>query len=220
MGNAIKEVFIEAWHGLCTYRIMQNAVKHLCNKKKDDDPAKKKKKDEDEEPHILSDFSACMYNIEDKQAFEEAFSAMKNKVEKKMMLWLECIYKFKEKWAECYMRDILTLGMRSTQLSESFNSDIKNHPKSDFDIIRFLKHFERAVQGKRNKELNEEFEARKKAPRIKMKIPMLLQAGKLYTAPIFEAFQAEYERSMAACARELDGNNTYVVSIVRSDGDF
>jgi zinc finger SWIM domain-containing protein 3 len=76
------------------------------------------------------------------------------------------------------------------------------------------------MQGKRNKELNEEFEARKKAPRIKMKIPMLLQAGKLYTAPIFEAFQAEYERSMAACARELDGNNTYVVSIVRSDGDF
>jgi zinc finger SWIM domain-containing protein 3 len=52
---------------------MQNDVKHLCNKKKDDDPAKKKKKDEDEEPHILSDFSACMYNIEDKQAFEEAF---------------------------------------------------------------------------------------------------------------------------------------------------
>jgi zinc finger SWIM domain-containing protein 3 len=53
-----------------------------------------------------------------------------------------------------------------------------------------------------------------------MKIPTLLQAGKLYTTPIFEAFQAEYERSMAACARELDGNNTYVVSIVRSDDDF
>jgi zinc finger SWIM domain-containing protein 3 len=59
MRNAIKEVFTEAWHGLCTYNIMQNAVKHLCNKKKDDDPAKKMKKDEDEEPHILSDFSAC-----------------------------------------------------------------------------------------------------------------------------------------------------------------
>jgi zinc finger SWIM domain-containing protein 3 len=125
MGNAIKEVFTKAWHGLCTYHIMQNAVKHLCNKKKDDDPAKKKQKDEDEEPHILSDFSACMYNIEDKQTFEEAFSAMKNKVEKKKMLWLECIYKFKGKWVGCYMRDIFTLGMRSTQLSESFNSDIK-----------------------------------------------------------------------------------------------
>ena len=79
------------------------------------------------------------------------------------------------------MRDIFTLGMRSTQLSESFNSDLKQHLKSDFDIIRFLKHFERAVQGKRNKELDEEFEARKKLPRIRMKTPMLVQASKLYT---------------------------------------
>jgi zinc finger SWIM domain-containing protein 3 len=49
---------------------------------------------------------------------------------------------------------------------------------------------------------------------------MLVQASKLYTPPIFEAFQAEYERSMAACTRELEGNNTYAVAIVRSDGDL
>jgi zinc finger SWIM domain-containing protein 3 len=42
-----------------------------------------------------------------------------------------------------------------------FRRYLKDHLKSDFDIIRFLKHFERAVQGKRNKELEEEFEARK-----------------------------------------------------------
>ena len=53
-----------------------------------------------------------------------------------------------------------------------------------------------------------------------MKTPMLLQADKLYTAPIFEAFQAEYERSMAAFVREQDGNNIYAIAIVRSDGDF
>jgi hypothetical protein len=32
--NAIQEVFIEAWHALCTHHIMQNVVKHLRNKKK------------------------------------------------------------------------------------------------------------------------------------------------------------------------------------------
>jgi zinc finger SWIM domain-containing protein 3 len=157
MGNAIQVVFTEAWHGLCTYHIMQNVVKHLCNKKKEDD----------EESHIVSDFSFCMYNIEDKSAFEEAFNIMRNKVEKKKASWLDSIYKLKEKWAECHMRDVFTLGMRSTQLSESFNSDLKDHLKSDFDIIRFLKHFERAVQGKRNKELEEDFEARKKTSQIK-----------------------------------------------------
>lgn len=81
------------------------------------------------------------------------------------------------------------------------------------NIIWFLQHFERVVQLKRDKELNSLFESRKKLPRIKMKIPILLQASKLYTPIIFEAFQAEYERFMAACAEVLDGDNKYLVAI-------
>jgi len=27
--KVVKEVFLEAWHGLCTFHIMQNVVKHL-----------------------------------------------------------------------------------------------------------------------------------------------------------------------------------------------
>lgn len=69
------------------------------------------------------------------------------------------------------------------------------------------------MQLKRDKELNSLFESRKKLPRIKMKIPILLQASKLYTPIIFEAFQAEYERFMAACAEVLDGDNKYLVAI-------
>ena len=52
------------------------------------------------------------------------------------------------------MKDVFALGMRSTQLSESLNSELRRHFKSDFDIIRFLKHFERVVQDKRKKELD------------------------------------------------------------------
>jgi zinc finger SWIM domain-containing protein 3 len=59
------------------------------------------------------------------------------------------------------MKDVFTLGMRSTQLSESLNSELKRYFKSDFDIIRFLKHFERVVEDKRNDELNAEYESRK-----------------------------------------------------------
>jgi len=89
-----------------------------------------------------------------------------------------------------------------------------------FDIIRFLKQFERAVQGKRRKELDAEFEARKKLPRIRMHTPMLVQTSELYTPTIFEAFQTEYERSMATCTTTLEGNNTYAVAIVRANGDL
>ena len=130
-----------------------------------------------------------MYEYENEATFQEAFNIMRTKASKQT--WLDSIYKVREKWAECYMSNVYTLEMRSTQLSESLNSDLKRHFKSDFDIIRFLKHFERVVELKRNKELEAEFESRKKIPRLKMKTPMLIQASKLYTPKIYEAFQCE-----------------------------
>nr|CAE04392.2 OSJNBb0006L01.4 [Oryza sativa Japonica Group] len=205
MGKAIEEVFPAAWHGLCTFHISQNAAKHLSQ-------------GNNGESSILSDLSACMYEYEDVTKFEYEFNIMREKVSKQT--WLDSIYKLKEKWAKSYMRNVFTLGMRSTQLSESFNNDLKIHFKSDFDIIRFFKHFERVVQGKRNTELASEFDSRKKLPRIKMRAPMLLQASKVYTPIIFEAFQGEYERSMAACTKALDGDNEFLVSIRSFEGDL
>ncbi|XP_052151837.1 protein FAR-RED IMPAIRED RESPONSE 1-like [Oryza glaberrima] len=89
----------------------------------------------------------------------------------------------------------------------------------EFNIMR-EKHFERVVQGKRNTELASEFDSRKKLPRIKMRTPMLLQASKVYTPIIFEAFQGEYERSMAACTKAWDGDNEFLVSIGSFEGDL
>ena len=85
--------------------------------------------------------------------------------------------------------------------------------KLDFDIIRFLKHFERSVQEKRDKELESEFDARRKQPRRLMSTPILVQASEVYTPVIFKAFQSENERSMAACIRVLDGEHKYAVAV-------
>jgi zinc finger SWIM domain-containing protein 3 len=219
MGKAVAEVFAEAWHGLCTFHIMQNAIKHLHEEKdeekekekKNQKKKKEKKMEENESLSILSDFSACMFEYKDIAEFEQKFNHMRQKVSKQT--WLDSIYKLKEKWAECYMKDVFILGMRSIQLSESLNNDLKIHFKSDFDFIRFFKHFERVVQGKRNNELSSEFDSRKKLPKMGMRRPppMLLQASKLYTPIIFEAFQGEYERSLAAWTQALDENNAYLV---------
>jgi zinc finger SWIM domain-containing protein 3 len=76
------------------------------------------------------------------------------------------------------------------------------------------------VEVKRRKELQSEFEARKKLARIKMHTPMLVLASEVYTPIIFESFQSEYERSMAACTRLLDGNNKFAVAIGSLHGDL
>jgi zinc finger SWIM domain-containing protein 3 len=99
MGKAVKEVFLESWHGLYTFHIMQNAVKHLAEPDDEESNASPKDVDEDneKEPNILSDFSACMFEYEDEKTFEAAFSIMRTKTSKQS--WLDSIYKFKEKWA-------------------------------------------------------------------------------------------------------------------------
>jgi zinc finger SWIM domain-containing protein 3 len=49
---------------------------------------------------------------------------------------------------------------------------------------------------------------------------MLIQVSKLYTPPIFEAFQGEYKRSMVACATTLEYTNEYLVIIGSLDENF
>jgi hypothetical protein len=88
MGKAVEIVFHEAWYGLYSFHITQNAIKHLLQPQKDT------------ESSPLSDFSACMLEYEDKGTFEENFAILRTKVHKQT--WLDSIYKVKEKWAVLY----------------------------------------------------------------------------------------------------------------------
>jgi hypothetical protein len=101
---------------------------------------------------------------EDVATFEESFSTLRSKV--KNDTWLGGLYQQKEKWAKCYMMSVFTLGMRSTQLSESLNKDMKDCLKCYLNIARFFTHFERVVASKRAKGLDVEYNSRKKLPPI------------------------------------------------------
>jgi zinc finger SWIM domain-containing protein 3 len=131
---------------------------------------------------------------------------------------LDSIYMVKEKWAECFMRWVFNLGVRSTQLSEIFNNSLKNHCGIWFaygDI------FDRRMEVKWNKELESEFKARKTYQESRW-APLCRYrqlASQVYSPTVFEAIQREYERSMVACTKVLDGNY-YVISIAIFQGEL
>ena len=52
-----------------------------------------------------------------------------------------------------YGRNTFSAGKKSTQLSESFNSLLKDYLKSDLDIVQFFKHFQRDVDDVRYNEV-------------------------------------------------------------------
>ncbi|KAK9705025.1 hypothetical protein RND81_07G027800 [Saponaria officinalis] len=142
MGKAIAEVMPDTWHGLCTWHIMQNATKHLLH----------------DGSSVLRQFKACMYEYNDEASFEQAFTILRSTVTKSS--WLDGIYDLKKKWAECYMPNVFSLGMRSTQLSESFNKDLKDYLQCKLDVMRFFKQFERVIKKKRENEIISEYESR------------------------------------------------------------
>ncbi|XP_042479772.1 protein FAR1-RELATED SEQUENCE 5-like [Macadamia integrifolia] len=211
IGNAISEVFPDTWHGLCTWHIMQNGIKLSGNLMKDGS-------------FFLKEFKTCMYHYEGVLEFENAWDKLLSDYQVKDSSWLNRIYELKEKWAKCYMKNIFTLGIRSTQLSESLNGDLKDYLKSSLNLVQFFKHFERVVNNKRYNELKEEFDARNKTSRnIFPMSPIMLQALQVYTPVIFKEFQDEYIWITACFIKfriESVVIHDYIVSIVNREGDF
>ncbi|KAL5158812.1 Protein FAR1-RELATED SEQUENCE 5 [Glycine soja] len=122
------------------------------------------------------DFKACMFDSDDESKFEEAWYILLRKYNVETSTWLEGIYKMKEKWASCYMKDAYSIRMQSTQLSESFNASVKDYVRSSLDIMQIFKHFERAVDGKQYNELEAEYNSRKKLHRLRIEhLPLLKQ---------------------------------------------
>ncbi|XP_043703788.1 protein FAR1-RELATED SEQUENCE 5-like [Telopea speciosissima] len=211
MGKAIVEVLPETWHGLCTWHLMQNGIKHLGNMMKDGSS-------------FLADLKKCIFHYDDELEFENAWGKLRSDHPVENSSWLDSIYGVKDKWAKCYIKKTLTIGMRRTQLSESINGDLKDYLRSSLNVVQFFKHFERVVADKRAKELKAEFDARDKMPRnLFSKSPIMKQAGEVYTPLIFEKFQKQYEW-VSACyikyKNESDEVREYVVSIVDKEGEF
>ncbi|KAJ4745015.1 FAR1-related sequence 1 [Rhynchospora pubera] len=132
------------------------------------------------------------------------------KVDGKGKDWLDFIYKKKEKWAYCFMKDAYTLGIRSTQTSESFNSNLKDYLNCKLNVCRFMEQFDRVLEQNREKEITSEYDIRRKTPRLKSNMPILRRVSSLYTTKVLELFQTEVELSMLAHIECLEGN-TYTV---------
>ena len=211
MAKALAEVMPETHHGLCTWHLMQNGIKHLGNLMKGGS-------------HFLRDFKKCMYEFDTEAAFQEAWTKLIIDFNVQENNWIKSIYAVKGKWASCHMKEAFTLGMRSTQLSESLNSDFKACMKPDVDIIQFFRHFERVVEEKRYNELVCEYNSRHKLAMLRYELsPILIQMGKIYTHTVFDLFQQEFALFLASCILERNESPPlfeYVITRVNHEGSW
>ncbi|KAJ3678640.1 hypothetical protein LUZ60_002443 [Juncus effusus] len=206
MERALMEIMPETVHGFGVEHLMQDVRKHLSRYNNNKDNL-----------DIVNAFRVCMCEYFEVGEFEEGFNALKRKVGTiGTEPWLDGIYKVKDKWAQCFMKQALTLGIQNEKIGENFFKDLKNYLKIEIDIIPFFKQFERVVSAFRQREIDSEIVSRRRIPFIKMKTPILIQASRIYNPKIFEIFQDEYEISMGAYVKpafEGRNPNEFLVSV-------
>ncbi|XP_028083297.1 protein FAR1-RELATED SEQUENCE 5-like [Camellia sinensis] len=210
MAKAIPIVMPNTTHRLCTWHLMQNALRHANSIFKD-----KAMKDKG----MKSVLYTFMYDIEDEEEFMLKWEEMLDKYEVTDNHWLKLTFGVKEKWGWPYVRNAWGAGMSSTQLSESFNAFLKDFIRSDHNLMQFFMHFDRVLSEKRYKELQTEYALCQKLPRVNIKVKIMEQAADVYTNKIFEEFQDEYVKSLEVNIEEIenDGDST-VYTVLDSDG--
>ncbi|KAK3212080.1 hypothetical protein Dsin_016786 [Dipteronia sinensis] len=136
MTKAISHVMPNTYHRLCTWHMMQNALKYVNVVFRGPGGVKS----------ILSKF---IDDIEEENQFLIAWNEMLEKYNAQNNNWLKSIFNIREKWAYAYVRHVWSTGMKSMQLSESFNANLKDYLKSDLNVEQFFMHFGRVVNDKR-----------------------------------------------------------------------
>ncbi|XP_059638722.1 protein FAR-RED IMPAIRED RESPONSE 1-like [Cornus florida] len=170
---------------LYTWHFMQNAVKHLSGVLRGSVDLKT----------MLGKF---MDFYEEEDEFIKAWNDMLSKYNFHENTWLRSMFELRRKWANAYVKWEWSVGMRSTQVSESFNVSLKCYLKSNHNLPEFFKYFESIVKDKRHKKLEAEYALCNKLPKRMIKAKMLVQAGSIYTKAIFEKFHNQFEEPIEA----------------------
>ncbi|XP_050255522.1 protein FAR-RED ELONGATED HYPOCOTYL 3-like [Quercus robur] len=175
------------------------------------------------ESQFNDDFLACIYEYDGEDEFLTAWNEILDKYDFRENKWLIGPFKLKEKWAQAYVKRTFTAEMKTTQLSDSFNVDLKDCLRIDLNIVEFFTHFERVENQKRDKELEAEYNSRHKFPRLRLKgSPMLNQVITVYTPTLFDLFQTKVEEVMtlSILERNVSQTHSYVVGVFNQDGKY
>ncbi|XP_020272034.1 protein FAR1-RELATED SEQUENCE 5-like [Asparagus officinalis] len=123
--------------------------------------------------------------------------------------WLQNVYKYREHWVSCYLKDTFFAGMRSSQRSESINAFFDGYVNSQTQLHEFVLQYEKALTHRRISEAHEDFKSLNTKPVMLLGHPIEVQAGEMYTCNMFDVFQIEFKGFAIEFCEEL-----------RKDGDI
>ncbi|XP_059639387.1 protein FAR1-RELATED SEQUENCE 5-like [Cornus florida] len=183
MANAIKKVFPNTCHRLCSWHISKNATQKLGTLYGNYE--------------FKTLFQKCLHSeaIDD---FESTWSLMITKFGIADNKWLKSLYGLREKWCPAFSLDTFTLRAKSTQRSESMNNVLQKMSSKAMTLMEFVQHYEEQCEKMRLAEANEDYRSKHGIIQMKAKdSKMLKQATCVYTNNIYYLFEDEVLSSLA-----------------------
>ncbi|KAF1883429.1 hypothetical protein Lal_00042187 [Lupinus albus] len=172
MKNAIKRVFPEAHHRLCSWHICNNGGKNI------------------KKNNFHKDFEKVMYanvEIDDFNMMWEEFIAkhgLHNNV------WASQIFDSRSMWARSYIRGKFYAGLHTTSRSDGLHSQMVRYIEFGYNVIEFLHHFQRCLSHMRNNEVVEDFKSSYGDELLQTPYHNLEgHAASIYTRVVFKEFR-------------------------------
>ncbi|XP_020263275.1 protein FAR1-RELATED SEQUENCE 5-like [Asparagus officinalis] len=198
MCNAIHSVFPTTRHRYCYWHMQKHIIDHL--------------------PTLVSRYGeqfqrywGLWCNSSSIEQCEGYWVEMKEKfdINEEGEGWLQTVYKCREHWVPCYLKDTFFAGMRSSQRSESINAFFDGYVNSQTQLHEFVTQYEKAVTHRRLSEAHEDFKSLNTKPVMLLGHPIEIQAGEMYTRNMFDVFHTEFK-----------GFGTEFCEELRKDGDI
>lgn len=191
--QAIDSVLPGVSHRVCVWQMYQNALKHLIHVTKDSDT-------------FFKELRSCIFNHEDEEDFLKAWDVMIEKFNLQQNAWLRWTFRVRENWALIYGKNRYFIDKECNHIGENFSKRLKEHLRSDLEVLQFFKNYEISVDEVRYKELEANYEADRCKPKLMANVALLKHASELYTPKAYEMFQREYEKSLNVVVNLLSEN--------------
>lgn len=179
MTQAIAEMWPGTFHRYCVWHIYQNALQQLTQAFHGSKT-------------LASDFSRCLFDYEDEEEFLMAWKTMLDTYDLKDNQWLANVFEEREKWALVYGREAFYADMKSIQLKDNLNGELKKYLSPETELLHFYEHYERLIDDRRFAELQADAHASQSARKVPS-MRVLRQAANAYTPAAFKMFEKEFE---------------------------
>ncbi|TYH99692.1 hypothetical protein ES332_A11G083300v1 [Gossypium tomentosum] len=206
ISRAVESVFPKSRHRYCKRHILSKMPKEI--------------------GHVFSslpktfqvEFEKCINNSETPEEFESAWQLLLDKCSLRGNEWLQSLYNDRKLWVSTYARDTFFAGMYSIQPSKSVSSLFDGYVNAGTTLQDLAEQYERALDGRYEKEVRAEFETFYTKPVLKTPLPMEKQEAEVYTRKLFLVFQDEiYESLLLAVKSSLDDGLSKTFEVARFD---